>query len=145
MVAFERSNPVRSATVEWTIWNPKISTPSSESTLRRAKSVKSYSTLPHLMFLPQPRVTMLLHSGVSPAVTLPRASLTGATDMIQSIDFNPASALHATTDRDRKVRIYNPRAGGEAVLGQEGHVGIKGAHVIWMGGTGSLVPLGSRK
>ena len=75
----------------------------------------------------------------------PRASLTGATDMIQSIDFNPTGTLLATTSRDRKVRIYDPRAGGEAVLVQEGHAGVKGARVIWMGDTGKLASTGFSK
>jgi len=75
----------------------------------------------------------------------PRVTLTGATDTIQSIDFNPTGSLLATTSRDRKMRIYDPRAGGEAVLVQEGHGGVKGARVIWMGDTGKLASTGFSK
>ena len=75
----------------------------------------------------------------------PRATLTGATDTIQSIDFNPTGSLLATTSRDRKIRIYDPRAGGEAVLVQEGHGGVKGARVVWMGDTGKLASTGFSK
>jgi coronin-1B/1C/6 len=75
----------------------------------------------------------------------PRVTLTGATDTIQSIDFNPTGSLLATTSRDRKIRIYDPRAGGEAVLVQEGHGGVKGARVIWMGDTGKLASTGFSK
>jgi len=65
--------------------------------------------------------------------------------MIQSIDFNPTGSLLATTSRDRKIRIYDPRAGGEAVLVQEGHGGVKGARVVWMGDTGNLATTGFSK
>jgi len=66
-------------------------------------------------------------------------------DTIQSIDFNPTSSLLATTSRDQKMRIYDLRAGGEAVLVQEGHGGVKGARVIWMGDTGKLASTGFSK
>ena len=58
--------------------------------------------------------------------------------MIQSINFNPTGTLHATTSHDRKVQIYDPQAGREAILAREGHAGVKGARVIWMGDTGKL-------
>jgi coronin-1B/1C/6 len=63
----------------------------------------------------------------------PRAILAGHGDTIQSITFNPTGQLLATTSRDRKIRLFDPRAGGEAVRIGEGHGGIKGARVVWMG------------
>jgi coronin-1B/1C/6 len=63
----------------------------------------------------------------------PRAVLVGHGDTIQSIAFSPTGQLLATTSRDRKLRLFDPRAGGEAVRVGEGHGGIKGARVVWMG------------
>ncbi|KAH9964309.1 microtubule binding protein [Russula compacta] len=63
----------------------------------------------------------------------PRAVLTGHGDTIQSLAFNATGQLLATTSRDRKLRLFDPRAGGEAVRVGEGHGGIKGARVVWMG------------
>ncbi|KAG9119598.1 Coronin-like protein crn1 [Ceratobasidium sp. 392] len=56
-------------------------------------------------------------------------SFTGHTDTIRSLTWNRAGTLLATTCRNRKIRVYDPRAGSEVV-----HVGgIKGARVVWMG------------
>ena len=63
----------------------------------------------------------------------PRAVLAGHGDTIQSMAFSPTGQLLATTSRDRKLRLFDPRAGGEAVRVGEGHGGIKGARVVWMG------------
>lgn len=63
----------------------------------------------------------------------PRVTLTGHTDMIQSFTFNPSGTLLATTCRDRKVRLFDPRKGGDPVRVAEGHSGIKGARIAWMG------------
>ncbi|KAI9440986.1 microtubule binding protein [Lactarius indigo] len=57
----------------------------------------------------------------------PRAVLQGHGDTIQSIAFSPTGQLLATTSRDRKLRLFDPRAGGDAVRVGEGHGGIKGA------------------
>lgn len=63
----------------------------------------------------------------------PRSSLTGHGDAIQSLAFNPTGQLLVTTCRDRKLRLFDPRAGGDAVRTVDGHGGIKGARVTWMG------------
>ncbi|KAJ7631272.1 microtubule binding protein [Mycena polygramma] len=63
----------------------------------------------------------------------PRSVLGGHGDAIQSIAFNPTGTLLATTCRDRKLRLFDPRAGGDAVRITDGHGGIKGSRVVWMG------------
>ncbi|KAJ7181071.1 microtubule binding protein [Mycena filopes] len=63
----------------------------------------------------------------------PRAVLGGHADAIQNIAFNPTGTLLATTCRDRKLRLFDPRAGGDAVRITDGHGGIKGSRVVWMG------------
>jgi len=63
----------------------------------------------------------------------PRTVLSGHGDAIQSLAFNSTGQLLVTTCRDRKMRLFDPRAGGDAVRVGEGHGGIKGARVVWMG------------
>ncbi|KAG8835250.1 Coronin-like protein crn1 [Serendipita sp. 400] len=75
----------------------------------------------------------------------PRSILGGHTDTIQSLDFDPSGTLLVTTCRDRKIRLFDPRAGGDAVRTVEGHGGIKGARVVWMGDTGRIATTGFSK
>lgn len=60
-------------------------------------------------------------------------TLTGHKDSIQSIAWNSIGTTLATTCRDRKLRLFDPRAGTEAVRITEGHGGIKGSRVVWLG------------
>lgn len=62
-----------------------------------------------------------------------RAILSGHLDAIQSIAFNAVGTVLATTCRDRKLRLFDPRTGGEPVRVTDGHGGVKGARVVWMG------------
>lgn len=75
----------------------------------------------------------------------PRSVLTGHGDMIQSLAFNLTGTLMATTCRDRKLRLFDPRAGGEPVRVAEAHGGIKGARVIWMGDLDRVATTGFSK
>jgi coronin-1B/1C/6 len=60
-------------------------------------------------------------------------TLTGFEDSIQSIAWNPAGTLLAATCRDRKIRIFDPRAGTQPIRQGDGHAGIKGSRVVWVG------------
>ncbi|TCD71671.1 Coronin-like protein crn1 [Steccherinum ochraceum] len=75
----------------------------------------------------------------------PRSVLHGHGDAIQSLTFNPNGNLLVTTCRDRKIRIFDPRAGGDAVRVGEGHGGIKGARVVWMGDKDTIATTGFSK
>lgn len=75
----------------------------------------------------------------------PRTTLVGHTDTIQSFDFDPTGVLLATTCRDRKIRLFDPRAGGEPIKIAEGHGGVKGARITWMGDTGRIATTGFSK
>lgn len=76
----------------------------------------------------------------------PRATLTGHGDAIQSICFDPVGTLLATTCRDRKLRLFDPRAAsGTPVRIADSHGGIKGARVVWCGSTGRLATTGFSK
>jgi len=63
----------------------------------------------------------------------PKSTLGGHGDAIQSLAFNAVGNILVTTCRDRKIRLFDPRAGGEPVRVGEGHGGIKGARAVWMG------------
>jgi coronin-1B/1C/6 len=54
-----------------------------------------------------------------------KSVLSGHGDSIQSLAFNPSGNLLVTTCRDRKIRLFDPRAGAEAVRTTEGHGGVK--------------------
>jgi len=75
----------------------------------------------------------------------PRSVLSGHGDIVQSMTFNPTGTLLATTSRDRKLRLFDPRVGGEAVRVNDGHTGIKGARVTWMGDMDRLATTGFSK
>jgi coronin-1B/1C/6 len=74
-----------------------------------------------------------------------RSVLGGHGDAIQSIAFSPTGTLLATTCRDRKLRLFDPRAGGDAVRITDGHGGIKGARVTWMGDLDKIATTGFSK
>ncbi|KAL0954094.1 hypothetical protein HGRIS_005240 [Hohenbuehelia grisea] len=75
----------------------------------------------------------------------PRATLTGHGDTIQSFTFNSTGTLLASTCRDRKLRLFDPRAGGEAVRTAESHGGVKGSRVVWMGDHDRIATTGFSK
>jgi coronin-1B/1C/6 len=74
-----------------------------------------------------------------------QVTLTGHSDTVQSLAFSPSGTLLATTARDRKIRLFDPRVGGEAVHVVDGHGGIKGARIAWMGDTGRIATTGFSK
>jgi coronin-1B/1C/6 len=75
----------------------------------------------------------------------PRSILVGHNDAIQSIAFNPSGTLLATTCKDRKIRLFDPRTGGEPVRSTDGHGGVKSARVIWMGDLDKIATTGFSK
>jgi len=54
------------------------------------------------------------------------------TDIIQSLDWNPNGSLAATTCKDKKLRLIDPRA-KTIVSEAEAHQGVKGSRVIFLG------------
>ncbi|KAJ9090660.1 hypothetical protein QFC19_009521 [Naganishia cerealis] len=72
----------------------------------------------------------------------PVLTLTGHKDTIQSMTWNYTGNLLATTCRDKKVRIFDPRAGAEPIKVADGHGGIKGSRVVWLGDRDRMVTTG---
>ncbi|THH03797.1 hypothetical protein EW145_g6000 [Phellinidium pouzarii] len=75
----------------------------------------------------------------------PQSVLVGHTDAIQCFAFDFSGNLVATTCRDRKLRLFDARAGSDAVHVTDGHGGIKGARVVWMGNQDRLATTGFSK
>jgi coronin-1B/1C/6 len=73
------------------------------------------------------------------------STLSGHTDAIQSIAFSFNGQQLVTTCRDRKVRLFDARKGGEPVRIGDGHAGIKGARVVWMGESDRIASTGFSK
>lgn len=74
-----------------------------------------------------------------------RSSLSGFTDSIQSIDFDWTGVTLAASCRDRKLRIFDSRAGGQPVQTADSHPGIKGSRIIWCGSTDRVATTGFSK
>ncbi|WWC57752.1 uncharacterized protein I303_100287 [Kwoniella dejecticola CBS 10117] len=62
-----------------------------------------------------------------------KITLKGHTDSIQGIAWNAVGTTLATTCRDKKIRLFDPRAGTEAVRTTDGHAGVKGSRIVWLG------------
>jgi coronin-1B/1C/6 len=66
------------------------------------------------------------------------------TDIIQSADWNFTGSLIATSCKDKKIRVLDPRSGSVASEG-EGHQGIKGSRLCWLGTKEKIFSCGFNK
>lgn len=53
-------------------------------------------------------------------------------DIIQSVDWNGNGSLLASSSKDKKVRVLDPRQ-NKVASEAEGHQGVKGSRVLWLG------------
>ncbi|KAI0339757.1 microtubule binding protein [Trametopsis cervina] len=98
---------------------------------KRVGQVVWHPTAEHVLATATGEYTVKLWDLGSPES--PKSVLSGHGDAIQSFTFNPTGTLLVTTSRDKKIRLFDPRAGGEPVRINDGHGGVKGARVVWMG------------
>jgi WD40 repeat protein len=63
------------------------------------------------------------------------------TNLIQSMTWNTNGSLIATSCKDKKIRIFDPRSGTVAAEGP-GHDGVKGSRITFAGSTGKLFSTG---
>jgi len=70
-----------------------------------------------------------------------KQELTGHTEIIQSLTWDWTGSLLATTCKDKKLRVFDVRA-NKVVQEANGHQGVKGARVVWMGSLPKLVTTG---
>ncbi|KAK9462481.1 uncharacterized protein V1516DRAFT_662517 [Lipomyces oligophaga] len=62
-------------------------------------------------------------------------------DMVLSMSFNYVGSLLATTSRDKKIRIWDPRSEKVVVEGP-GHAGAKNQRIVWLGELDRLATTG---
>jgi hypothetical protein len=70
--------------------------------------------------------------------------VSGHTDIVMSVSWNHNGSQLATTSKDRKMRLVDPRA-NKIVAEKEAHTGTKGSRVIWLGKTEKLLSVGFSK
>ncbi|GAA5923519.1 hypothetical protein JCM1841_002971 [Sporobolomyces salmonicolor] len=63
-------------------------------------------------------------------------------DMVQSIDWDWCGSVYATTCKDKKLRLFDPRAGASAITTADSHSGVKGSRVTWLGSLDRIVTTG---
>jgi len=66
------------------------------------------------------------------------------TDIIQSLDFNIDGSQIASTAKDKKIRVFDPRD-GKSVQTTEGFAGTKRASVVWASNQEKLIGVGFSK
>ncbi|PVV02158.1 hypothetical protein BB560_003398 [Smittium megazygosporum] len=70
-----------------------------------------------------------------------KSSFSDFSDNILSFDWNYNGSLIASTNRDKLLRIFDPRS-ESLVSSTQSHQGSKGSRVIWMGDTGKILTTG---
>lgn len=73
-----------------------------------------------------------------------KVELLGHTDLVNSMSFNYNGSLIATSCRDKKARVFDIRA-GKVVQEADGHQGIKGSRIVWLGDTNRIASTGFSK
>lgn len=106
-------------------WEPQDFDPVAriDVTPRRVGQVLFHPTAEHVLATATGEHTVKLWDLANP--DHPRAVLGGHGDTIQGLAFNPSGNVLVTTSRDRKIRMFDPRVGGDAVRVTEGHGGVK--------------------
>ncbi|KAK0561686.1 Coronin-like protein crn1 [Tilletia horrida] len=75
----------------------------------------------------------------------PKVTLSGFGDTIQDLSFDWTGSTLIATCRDRKIRRFDTRQGGEAVQVADGHGGIKGSRAVWCGSLDRIITTGFSK
>jgi coronin-1B/1C/6 len=68
----------------------------------------------------------------------------GHSEIIQSLAWNYDGSQLVTTCKDKKIRVYDSRS-VQPVQTTNGHAGVKGARVIWLGNTPNFLTTGFSK
>lgn len=76
------------------------------------------------------------------STSAPKISLEAHGDSIQGLAWNLNGTLLATTSRDKKLRLFDPRAGSAPIRVTDGHAGVKGSRVAWLGEHDRIVTTG---
>jgi len=71
-------------------------------------------------------------------------TIKGHTDIIQCVTWSTNGSHLATTCKDKKIRISDPRV-DKTCQEYEGHAGVKGGRIVYLGTTGRLLSVGFSK
>mmetsp|Transcript_4417 Transcript_4417/g.6619 ORF Transcript_4417/g.6619 Transcript_4417/m.6619 type:complete len:447 (+) Transcript_4417:61-1401(+) len=71
-----------------------------------------------------------------------KTEASGHTNLIQSLSWNYDGSLFATSSKDKKCRIFDPRSSSTATHEIAAHNGNKGSRVQWLGEQGKLFTCG---
>ena len=75
-----------------------------------------------------------------------RVHLTGHGDVVQSISWRGDGTVLASTCKDTKLRIWDPRASASAPAAETvGHVGVKASVALWLGDLDRILTTGFTK
>lgn len=69
----------------------------------------------------------------------------GHNDVVQSLSFDWAGSQLATSCKDKKIRIIDPRASEQIVAETAGDEGTKGGRIVWMGKYNKIYTVGFSK
>ncbi|KAF9903402.1 Coronin-like protein crn1 [Linnemannia zychae] len=75
---------------------------------------------------------------------LEKQEITGHMEIIQSVAWNYNGTLVATTCRDKKLRVFDVRS-NKVVQVADGHAGVKGSRVVWLGNSDRIATTGFSK
>ncbi|KAF9542036.1 Coronin-like protein crn1 [Mortierella hygrophila] len=73
-----------------------------------------------------------------------KQEITGHMEVVQGVTWNYNGTLVATTCRDKKLRVFDVRS-NKVVQIADGHAGVKGSRVVWMGDSDRLATTGFSK
>ena len=114
-----------------------------DGSARRIGQLLFHPTAEHVLAAASGEHTVKLWDLGSPES--PKSTLVGHGDVIQCLAFNAVGNYLVTTCRDRKIRLFDPRVGGDAVRTADGHGGVKSARVVWMGEKDTFATTGFSK
>ncbi|KAI3639526.1 hypothetical protein MIR68_002220 [Amoeboaphelidium protococcarum] len=104
----------------------------------------------HVLFHPTAE-NVLLSSGADLLIKLydikkgaEQQDVTGHPDIVNSIVYNYDGSMLATTCKDKKIRLVDPR-GNKIVAETNGHQGVKGTRVCWLGDSQYIISTGFSK
>lgn len=104
----------------------------------------------HVMFHPSAE-NVMLSSGADLVIKLydlqkgvEKQDITGHMDIVNSITWSYDGSLIATTCKDKKIRLIDPRA-NKIVQEANTHQGIKGTRVCWLGDSDRILTTGFSK
>jgi len=104
----------------------------------------------HVLFHPTAD-NVLLSSGADLLIKLydiqkglEKQEITGHLDIVNSVTWNYDGSMIATTSKDKKLRVIDPRA-NKTVQETFAHQGVKGTRVCWLGDSDRLLTTGFSK